>query len=164
MHDSSLKPTKQSFTVSAWKAALICSIMLAVYMTIGLVFPGVGLLKRPLFAAPLFVLIAVCVCTWLAQRGKIELVSRDELRQIFIGTAVAFVVLDEGFVLLNQWLNPSADHPRFPVATAIVAVVIDVVLVAVIVYLTVPIAARMYRRNVVAQLSASCDRSNTRST
>jgi hypothetical protein len=98
----------------------------------------------------LFLLVAVQICGWLLQRRNAGRIPESGLRQTFIGAALVFIAMDEGVPLLTHWLNSGSAGYEYPISTAIVAVLIDLTIVAFFVYVTVPMAARLCRRNAVA--------------
>ena len=136
--------------MTTWMAGLSCIVFLVLYLAVAFAFPVLDMKKNSLWVEPIVVLMAVHTCAWLVQRRSADRLTPLDLRRLFVGAGIAFVTVDEGSALLNYWLNPDAVLPRYPVATAIIAIIFDIGIVAAMVYLTVPLAAMVYRRKAVA--------------
>jgi hypothetical protein len=130
--------------------ALIGAALLLGYLGIAEVLRlGVGIqLPRWCSILALFAIVHICAFYFVKRVGR-RLLTED-LTTLSAGCAVAFVLFDEGLTLVLRWTGFVSESQTHPIATAVVAVVVDVLVVVAIVFLTVPLGVKLYSRARVA--------------
>ena len=130
--------------------ALIGGALLLGYLGIGVVLQlRVGIqLPRWCSIFALFVIIHVCAFYFAKYVGR-RLLTED-LTTLSAGCSIVFVLFDEGLSLVLGWAGFVSESQAHPIATALGAVVVDVLVVVAIVFLTVPLGAKLYGRAKVA--------------
>jgi hypothetical protein len=136
-------------TVSVLLAALICSAVLITYLLITIIASAVGI-ELPRWFTVLVLFLAIHICAWSFLRGSRRQLLKRDLARLSCGCAIAFVLIDEGLVLAFQWAGLLNAPQQYATAKVVVATVFDVCLVVGIVFLTVPLGARIYGRRDVA--------------
>jgi len=130
--------------------ALIGATLLLGYLGIAEVLQlGVGI-QLPRWCSILALFATVHICAfYFAKRVGRRLLSED-LTTLSAGSAIAFVLFDEGLSLVLRWTGFVSGSQAHPIATAVVSVVVDALVVVAIVFLTVPLGIKLYNRAKVA--------------
>jgi hypothetical protein len=130
--------------------ALIGGALLLGYLSSGVVLHLRFGIQLPRWCSIIALFLIVHVCTYyFAKRVGRRLLTQD-LTTLSAGCSIAFVLFDEGLSLVLGWTGFVSESQAHPIATALGAVVVDVLVVVAIVFLTVPLGARLYGRAKVA--------------
>jgi hypothetical protein len=131
------------------RTSLLCLGVLVAFLTLVVALRFIAGVQLPQWLSLVALLVAVHVCA----RYSISRVGRPlrigELVHLGLGCAIAFCLIDEGLILAFQFAGSVESPHQYEVAKAIVAILIDAAIVFVMVFVTVPIATRIFgRRNV----------------
>jgi hypothetical protein len=97
---------------------------------------------RWLFA--LFVSIHVCA-SYYGRRSGGPFQSKD-LVHLSLSCAIAFCLVDEGVILALRWMGLLGAPESHAFARAVIAIVVDTLIVFAMVFVTVPLGSKVYIR------------------
>ena len=137
-------------TLSVVFIACMCSALLIGYVGIGIIVKLSLGVQLPRWLTVLALFVAIHLCAWFSSKRVNRSLQRSDLIRLSIGCAIAFCLIDEGLTLALQWAGLVSAPQSFATAKAVVATLIDALIVVAMVFLTVPIATRFYGRAIVA--------------
>ena len=141
---------KVSRTLSVVFIACLCSALLIGYVGIGMIVKLSLGVQLPRWLTVFALFLAIHLCAWFFSKRVHHSLQKNDLIRLSIGCAIAFCLIDEGLILALQWAGFVSAPQSFAIAKAIVAILIDALIVVAMVFLTVPIATRFYNHEIVA--------------
>lgn len=131
-------------TPTTLNLGVVCAVVLLLYMSVSLVFKMAMKLDLPNILLGLFV--AVHICAWKLVHSVKRWLNIVEMRRLFFACSIVFSLFDNVLPLLDSKVLIDHLARTYPIAKVMGAIMVDVVTVAALVFLTVPIAERVYIR------------------
>jgi hypothetical protein len=132
---------------SPFTVAGISALLLFGYLVVAYVLRLTADIELPRWSTlvALFAIIHICARHFAKRVGR-RLETKD-LSSLSTGCAIAFALIDEGSTLALRWTGYVTDPWEYPIATAVGAVTADALIVVAMVFLTVPLAGKLYGRD-----------------